>query len=145
MLVSCFMSWNKRSQKCSIRTKSLFLSNALHPFVYIPVSEHFSFAKITHPPDRCGISRSWLNSIIITQLHFILGTIKGYSKMCRFVTQHNVTDTSVALCCVTKLHILVAFRFPSTRCTCRMIMLFSQILDMPHLSGGLSWQSRNAH
>ena len=27
-------------------------------FVYIPVSEHFSFAKIIHPPDRCGISRS---------------------------------------------------------------------------------------
>uniref|UniRef100_A0A673WL90 Cohesin subunit SA n=1 Tax=Salmo trutta TaxID=8032 RepID=A0A673WL90_SALTR len=26
--------------------------------VYIPVSDHFSFAKIIHPPDRCGISRS---------------------------------------------------------------------------------------
>jgi hypothetical protein len=27
-------------------------------FVYIPVSEHFSFANIIHPPDRYGISRS---------------------------------------------------------------------------------------
>ena len=27
---------------------------------------------------------------------------------------------------------------PSTRCTCVMIMLFNQLLDMPHLSG-LSW------
>ena len=25
---------------------------------------------------------------------------------------------------------------PSTRCTCVMIMLFNQLLDMPHLSGG---------
>jgi hypothetical protein len=44
--------------------------------------------------------------------------------------------TSVALCCVTKLHILEwPFIAPSTRCTCVMIMLFNQLLDMPHLSG----------
>jgi hypothetical protein len=43
--------------------------------------------------------------------------------------------TSVALCCLTKLHI-VEFIVPSTRCTCVMIMLFNQLLDMPHLSGG---------
>ena len=39
----------------------------VHKCVYIPVNEHFSFAKIIHPPDRCGIPRSWLNSMIITQ------------------------------------------------------------------------------
>ena len=45
--------------------------------------------------------------------------------------------TSVALCCVTKLYILVAFHCPpSTRCTCVIIMLFTQLLDMQHLSGG---------
>ena len=39
--------------------------------------------------------------------------------------------------CVTKLHILKwPFIVPSTRCTCVMIMLFNQLLDMPHLSGG---------
>jgi hypothetical protein len=38
--------------------------------------------------------------------------------------------------CVTKLHILVAFYCPSTRCTCVMIMLFNQLLYIPHLSGG---------
>ena len=75
VLVSCFMSWNKRSQKCSIRTKSLFLSNVVHKCVYIPGSEHFSFVKIIHPPDRCGISRSWLNIMIITQVHLVRGTI----------------------------------------------------------------------
>jgi hypothetical protein len=50
----------------------------VHKFVYIPVSEHFSFAKIIHPPDRCGISRTWLFSTIITQVHLVLGTIKGH-------------------------------------------------------------------
>jgi hypothetical protein len=28
------------------------------------VSEHFSFAKIIHPPDSCGKWRRWLNSMI---------------------------------------------------------------------------------
>jgi hypothetical protein len=55
-------------------------------------------------------------------------------------------ETSVALCCVTELLILKRpFMVPSTRCTCVMIMLFNRLLDMPHLSGGLSWQRRNAH
>ena len=94
VLVPCFMSWSKTSQKCSIHTKSLFLSNSVHKFVYITVSEHFSFAKIIHPPDRCGISRSWLNNMVVTQVHFVLGTIKGHSEICSFVTQHNATDVS---------------------------------------------------
>jgi hypothetical protein len=45
-------------------------------------------------PDRCGISRRWLNSILITQVHLVLGTIKGQSTMCSFVTQHNATEVS---------------------------------------------------
>ena len=88
------MSWNKRSQKCSMYTKSVFLSNFVRKCVYIPVSQHFSFAKIFHPPDRCGISRRWLNSMIITQVHLVLGTIKGHSQMCSFGTRHNATDVS---------------------------------------------------
>ena len=39
-------------------------------------------------------------------------------------------------CVVTKLYILEwLFIVPSTRCTCIMIM-FNQLLDMPHLTGG---------
>ena len=49
----------------------------------------------------------------------------------------NSLKTSVALCCVTKLHILewpfIVLRRSST---CLMTMLFNQLLDMPHLSGG---------
>jgi hypothetical protein len=45
--------------------------------------------------------------------------------------------TCVALCCVTTLHILKwPFIVPSTRCTCVIHMLFNQLLDMPHISGG---------
>jgi hypothetical protein len=36
--------------------------------------------------------------------------------------------------CVTKLHILKWPFVPSTMCTCVMIMLFNQLLDMPHMS-----------
>jgi hypothetical protein len=43
--------------------------------------------------------------------------------------------TSVALSCVTKLHIL-EWPFIIPRCTCVMLMLFNQLLDMLHLSGG---------
>ena len=45
--------------------KSLFLSNVVHKCVYIPVSEHLSFAKIIHAPNRCSISKSRLNNMII--------------------------------------------------------------------------------
>ena len=34
--------------------------------------------------------------MIITQLHLVLGTIKGHSKMCSFVRQHNATDLLTA-------------------------------------------------
>jgi hypothetical protein len=51
-------------------------------------------AKIIPPPDRSGVSRSWLNSMIITQVHLVLGIIKGHSNMCSCVTQHNATDVS---------------------------------------------------
>ena len=44
------------------------------------------------------------------------------------------------LLCDKTAHFRVAFYccfiVPSTRCTCVMIMLFNQLLDMPHLSGG---------
>ncbi len=50
------------------------------------ISEHFSFAEIIHPPHRCGISRCWLDSMIIAQVCLRLATIKGHSKMCKMCT-----------------------------------------------------------
>ena len=37
---------------------------------------------------------------------------------------------------VVTAHFRVAFYCPQHKCTCVMIMLFNQLLDMPHLSGG---------
>ncbi len=58
------------------------------------VSEHFSFAEINHPPHWCGISRCWLDSMIIALVCLRLVTIKGHSKMCSFITQHNAKDVA---------------------------------------------------
>jgi hypothetical protein len=99
VLVPCFTNWNKITQICSIPTKSFFLSSLVHKFVNIPVSEHLFFAKIIYPPDRCGISSSGLNSMIITQVRLVLGTIKGHWKMCCFVTQDNATDVKLRVPC----------------------------------------------
>jgi hypothetical protein len=38
--------------------KKLISHKCVHKLVYIPVSDNFSFAKLIHPSDRCGISRS---------------------------------------------------------------------------------------
>ncbi len=48
--------------------------------------------EIIHPPHRCVISRSWLDSMIIAQVCLRLATIKGPSKMFSFITEHNATD-----------------------------------------------------
>jgi hypothetical protein len=82
------MYWNKRDQKCSMSTKlisQMLCTNCTHLLTSLLVS-------IIHPPDRCGISINWLNSMIITQVYLVLGKIKGHSKMCNCVTQHNATD-----------------------------------------------------
>jgi hypothetical protein len=42
--------------------------------------------------------------MLITQVHLVLGAIKGHSKFCSFVTQHNSTDvTSFEVACFSML------------------------------------------
>jgi hypothetical protein len=82
VLDPCFLSWNKRFQKCSIHT------NTFSNLVHIPISEHFSFAKIMSHLSGGWISRRWLNSMIITQVHLVPGTIKA-TKMWSCVTQRH--------------------------------------------------------
>ena len=53
VLVPCFMSWNKRSQK-SMCTKSFFISNLVHKIVHIP--------DILFPFELCCASK-WLNVV----------------------------------------------------------------------------------
>ena len=74
------MSWNKM-RSVSYTQKAYFSQICLQP--------KWTVVKIIHPPDRCGIWRSWLNSAIITRMDLVLGTIKGHSKMCSFITQRH--------------------------------------------------------
>ena len=126
------MSWNKRSQKCSFCTKSLIWETFVHKCVYIPVSKHFSFSKIIHPFYRCGISRSWLNSMIITQLHLVLGTIKDHSKLYSFVTQHNATDVlkerAIGMLTARKCHV----NFSTISHLQRSFREFGSTSNLPH-------------
>ena len=95
VLVPCFMSWNKKIPEMFHAHKKTYFSKMLCTHLFTShVSVHLSFAKRIHKPDSCGISRSWFNSMIITQVHLVLGTKKGPFKMCSFVTQHNATDVS---------------------------------------------------
>jgi hypothetical protein len=83
---SSHVSWAEIKHPRNCLYEQNIFSNVVHTFVDIPVSQHLYFVKIIHPPDSCGISRRWLNSMILIQVHLVLGTIKGHSKMCSFVT-----------------------------------------------------------
>ena len=82
---------------------------------------------------KCALNSSSL------ELSAIIGVQKcRLQSACQLHTPSNL-ETFVALCCVTKLHILEwPFYVPSTRWTCVMIMLFHQLLDTCHLSCHLS-------
>jgi hypothetical protein len=80
------VSWAEIKDPRNVPYAQKVYFSQMHKLVYIPVSEHLLFAKVIHPPDRCGVSRSWLNSMLITQVHLVLRTIKGLSKMCSFLT-----------------------------------------------------------
>ncbi len=43
---------------------------------------------------QCGTSRCWLDTMIFVQVCLRLATIKWHSKMCSFITEHNVTDVT---------------------------------------------------
>jgi hypothetical protein len=82
--------------KRSVRTNSVFLSNVVHTFVYIPVSEHFSFAKIIHPPDRCGIKKLNKQHDHYTGAPCAGGTLKGHTK-CYVLTHNTMPQMSQVL------------------------------------------------
>ncbi len=90
---SFFMSWTQRSKTFSMYTKGLFLSILLKICLNL-CWWLLLFAETIHPPHMCGTSRCWLDSVIIAQAYLRLATIKGHSKMCSFITQHNVTDVT---------------------------------------------------
>ncbi len=75
----------------------------------ICVREHFSFGEVIQPPHRCGISRCWLDSMIIAQVCLRLAAIKGHSKMCSFTVSgggggvsENQSVSVVTIICLTQ-------------------------------------------
>ncbi len=80
-------------------TKGLFLSNIVQKSVQICVSEHFSFAEIIYPPHRCGISRCWLDSMIIVQVCLRLAAIKDHSKTCTYTVLGGGVRKPVSIWC----------------------------------------------
>ncbi len=79
------ISWAElKDLRLFLCTQKAYFSQILFTNLSKSVSEHFSFAEIIHPPHRCGISRCWLDSMIIAQVCLRLATIKGHSKMCSF-------------------------------------------------------------
>ncbi len=79
-LLLFFMSSTQRSKTFS--SQKAYFSQILLTNLSKSVSEHFSFAGIIHPPHRCGISKCWLDGMIIAQVCLRLATTKGHSRMC---------------------------------------------------------------
>ncbi len=88
----CFPNFHELNSKIwlFLWTQKAFFSQIL----FTNLSKSVLVNEIIHPPHRCGISRYWLDSMIITQVCLRLATIKGHSKMCSFITQHNATDVA---------------------------------------------------
>ncbi len=88
------MSWTQRSKTFSMYTNAYFsqiLFTNLSKSVLVRTSP---FAEIIHLPHRCGISRCWLDSMIIAQVCLRLATIKGHSKICSFTVLGGGPKTS---------------------------------------------------
>jgi hypothetical protein len=99
-------------------------------------SVHVEISKLlTHTVGRTArFSKTMLEAVSDREKYIQLsGNISGghsCSQSANYTLLKNLT--AVALCCVTKLHILEwPLIVPSTRCICVMIMLFNQLLDMP--------------
>ncbi len=78
------------------------------------------------------VSKGNLPLYLTGKLTFRNNIAHMYLNNCRLHAPSNLA-TSVALCCVIKLHILEwPFIVASVRYTCAIIMLSNQHLDMPH-------------
>ncbi len=84
MLHFCFcphFSWAElKDLRLFLCTQNAYFSQIL----FTNLSKSVLVNEIIHPPHRCGISRCWLDSMIIAQVCLRLATIKGHSKMCSF-------------------------------------------------------------
>jgi len=78
------------SKTFSMYTNSLFLLNFVHKSVQICVSEHFSFAEITHPPHRCGIKMLMQESRSLSSAYEKWGKNKSVAFIILFSVFRNI-------------------------------------------------------
>ena len=95
---------------------------------------------------RCGDIGGYWNMLLYTSIQSIPNKLNGWHVwwVCKpwknwdiFSIQELCTDTyDMGPCIIVLNNSERPFIVPSTRCPCVMIMVFNQLLDMPHLSGG---------
>ena len=106
------------------------------PDVEVPGCRGYTWSAIVRPVGRTDKwSRTTLEAAYGREINI---QFSGNSSVGHSCIQHaNCTLPHLWHCivwqiCTFEWH----FIFPSTWCTCVMIMIFNQFLDMPHLSGG---------
>ncbi len=104
MLKNTYIDLTAHSLQVKVKIQDFFVQNNYFCQILVQnlfkcVRQHFSFARIIHPPDGCGTSRWWLNSMIVAQVYLGMVTINCHSKMCSF----NQT-THCHTCCKFQVH-----------------------------------------
>ncbi len=74
----CFCPHELKDLRLFLCTQKAYFSQIL----FTNLSKSVLVNEIIHPPLRCGISRCWLDRLIIAQVCLRLATIRGRSKMC---------------------------------------------------------------
>ncbi len=109
------MSWTQRSKTFLCTQKADFSQ-----ILFTNLSKSVLVNEIIHPPHRCGISRCWLDSMIITPVCLRLATIKRHYKMCSFTVLVGGPKTS---------HCLVWPPFALTQCNTSPSHRVDQVVD----------------
>ncbi len=95
-------SWAElKDRRLFLCTQKAYFSQIL----FTNLSKSVLVNEIIHPPHRCGISRCWLDSMIIAQVCLRLATIKDHSKMYSFTVlggSENQSVSGVTTICLTQ-------------------------------------------
>ncbi len=83
----------RKDPRLFLCTQKAYFSQIL----FTNLSKSVLVSEIIHPPHRCGISRCWLDSMIIAQVCLRLATIKGHYKMCNVLSHSTMPQMTQVL------------------------------------------------